>query len=158
MVPYEPPTTAVVPYEPPDAAVVPYSEANALQLNLRGFQNHDDDYVCSYFTPLGQNRTRRHAQARVLDHPTKNHFRSPLSHSQPSKQTSHQKAREETRPGPFNRESPQESENRTPSPWGQNRTRRRAQRRDLDHSIGNRLRSPKIASEGTHSDETWTVR
>ena len=33
----------------------------------------------------------------------------------------------------------------TPSPWGQNRLRRHIQRRDLEHSIGNRLRSPKIA-------------
>ena len=45
---------------------------------------------------------------------------------------------------PFDRESPQESKNRTPSPWGQNRTRRHAQRRDLG-----RIRSPPLTPKAS---------
>ena len=58
---------------------------------------------------------------------------------------SHKNACTEKGTAPFDKKSPQESENRTPNPWGQNRTRRRAQRRGLHRSIRNHLRSSKIA-------------
>ena len=115
------------------------------------------------FSPWRQNRTRR----RDLHHSIGSRLKS-LNIALPAPgPKSHQKACTETGFAPFDRESPQESENNTFSPWGQNRTRRHAQKRDLHHSIRNRFRSPhsalpapraKIAPEGTHRDGTCTIR